>query len=137
MARVSGDGNSLLFGLRVPKLGNVVVRDVRDRDGRRLGRIIEPHNGTEIGVITAAQAATDRMYAEFSAASNVQSRICATDSTGSPRWAVSPNFLDLAEVGTEEALYIWGGPGSGVRGGPSYPLCSQKCTGSQEGNPVV
>jgi hypothetical protein len=82
MATANGDRNSLLFNLRVPKLSNVVVRDVRDRDGRKLGRIIQPHNGTETGVVRAAQAATDRMYAEFSTASNIQSRICATDSTG-------------------------------------------------------
>jgi hypothetical protein len=79
MARANGDRNSLLFSLRVPELSNVVIRDVRDRDGRRLGGIVQPHNGTELGVVTAAQAATDRMYAEFSMASNVQSRICATD----------------------------------------------------------
>jgi hypothetical protein len=36
-----------------------------------------------LGVITAAQAATGRMYAEFSMASNIQSRICAT---GNPKW---------------------------------------------------
>jgi hypothetical protein len=137
MARTNGDRSSLLFDLRIPKLSKVVVRDVRDRDGHRLGRIVKPHDGTEPGVIAAAQAATERMYTEFSTSSNVQSRICATDSTGNPKWAVSPNFLHLAEVGTEEALYIWGGPGSAVRGEPSYPLCSQKCTGSQEGNPVV
>jgi hypothetical protein len=137
MARASGDRNSLLFDLRIPKFRNVAVREVRDRDGGQLGRVIQPHDGTEPGVITAAQAATDRMYAEFSTASNIQSRICATDSTGNPKWAVSPNFLHLAQVGTEEAKYIWGGPCSAVRGEPSYPLCSQKCTGSQEGIPVV
>jgi hypothetical protein len=137
MAAATGDRISLLFGLRVPKLSNVVVRDVRDREGRKLGRIIQPHNGTESGVITAAQTVTDRMYAEFSAASDIQSRICATDSSGNAKWAVSPNFLHLAEVGTDEARYIWSGPGSAVRAAPSYPLCTQKCTGSQEGNLVV
>jgi hypothetical protein len=85
MAGANGDRNSLLFNLRVPKLNNIVVRDVRERDGRKLGRIIQPHDGTEPGVITAARTATDRMYAEFSASSNIQSRICATDSTGSPK----------------------------------------------------
>jgi hypothetical protein len=50
---------------------------------------------------------------------------------------VSPNFLHLAEIGTEEALYIWGGPGGAVRPEPSYPLCSRKCTGCEEGYAVV
>jgi hypothetical protein len=93
VAMANGDRNSLLFNLRVPKLRNVVVRDVRDRDGRKLGRIVQPHNGTETGVFKAAQTATDRMYAEFSAVSNIQSRICATDSTGSPGQVISSTFF--------------------------------------------
>ena len=90
------------------KLTNVVVRNVRDRDGNKLGCVIEPHDGTEVGVIVAARVATDRMYAEYSEASNIESRICATDVSGKPKWAVPPNFLHLAEIGTEEASYIWG-----------------------------
>jgi hypothetical protein len=62
----------------MPKLRNVVVRDARDRDGFKLGTVIEPHDGTEAGVIAAARVATDRMYAEYSTASNIGSRICAT-----------------------------------------------------------
>lgn len=136
MARPNDDKDYLLFNYR-PKLKNVVIRDVRDRDGRRLGTIIQPHNGTEPSVITAAQAATDRMYAEFSMASNIQSRICATDSTGDPTWAISPNFLHMAEIGTNESVCIWGGECSDIQAERSYPLCSQKCTGSQEGNTVI
>lgn len=89
-------------------LANVVVRDVRDRDGVKLGRVVEPHEGTEAGVVAAAQRASERMWVEYSDASNVESRICATDASGRVRWAVSPNFLHIAEVGTEEAAYIWG-----------------------------
>jgi len=100
-------GNSLLFNFQMTR-ANVVIRDVRDRDGRRLGRITASHDGTTDGVIAAARAATDRMYAEYSTASNIESRICATDEGGKPRWAVSPNFLHLAEAGTDEASYIWG-----------------------------
>ena len=93
---------------RVSSLRNVVVRDVRDRDGFKLGRLIEPHDGTESGVIAAAQRASERMFAEYFDASNVESRICATDTSGKLKWAVSPNFLHLAELGTDEADYIWG-----------------------------
>jgi hypothetical protein len=92
------------------KFRNVVIRDVRDRDGYKLGKLIEPHDGTEAGVIAAARVATDRMYAEYSTASNIVSRICATDANGKLKWVVSPNFLHLAEVGADEASYIWGGP---------------------------
>ena len=90
------------------KLTNVVIRDVRDRDGRKLGRLIEPYDGTESGVIAAAQRISDRMFVEYSDASNIESRLCATDASGKPKWAVSPNFLHIAEVGTDEASYIWG-----------------------------
>jgi hypothetical protein len=89
-------------------LRNVVVRDIRDRDGCKLGRLIEPHDGTEGGVIAAAQRISDKMFTEYSDASNIESRICATDASGKLRWVVSPNFEHLAEVGTDEADYIWG-----------------------------
>jgi hypothetical protein len=71
--------NSLLLSLRARKLRNVVVREVRGQESYILGRIFQPHDGTEAGVIAAAQTATDRMYAEFATASNSESRICATD----------------------------------------------------------
>ena len=91
-------------------LANVVVRDVRDRDGVKLGRIVEPHDGTEAGIMSVAQKLSERMFAEYSDACNVESRICATGADGKVKWAVSPNFLHLAVAGTEEASYIWGGP---------------------------
>jgi len=87
---------------------NIVVRDVRDRAGNKIGTVVEHHDGTEAGVIAAAQRATDRMYAEYSEASNIQSRIGATDGTGNPMWSVSPNLQHIAQIGTDEARYIWG-----------------------------
>jgi hypothetical protein len=84
MAIKNNDRNSLSLDERAPKLKNVVVREVRDRESYILGRIVQPHDGTEAGVIAAAQAATHRMYSEFATASNGESRICATDSTGNP-----------------------------------------------------
>lgn len=86
----------------------LVVRDVRDRNGNRLGLIVEPHDTTESGIIAAAQRATDQMSAEYPEASNIQSRIGATDATGRPKWSVSPNFQHIAEIRTVEASYIWG-----------------------------
>ena len=85
MAAVKGGRNSLFFDLRVSRLSNVVVREVRDREGHKLGTVVETHDGTESCVIAVAQAATDRMYTEFSTASNIQSRICATDSSGNAK----------------------------------------------------
>jgi hypothetical protein len=93
---------------------DVVVRDVRDRNGNKLGTMVEPHDSTEAGVIAAAQRATDRMFAKYPEASNIQSRIGATDATGRPKWSISPNFKHLAEIGTDEASYIWGDVASHV-----------------------
>jgi hypothetical protein len=71
----------------VDSLANVVVRDVRDRDGVELGRVVEPHEGTEAGIVAAAERASERMWVEYSDASNVGSRIRATDASGRVRWA--------------------------------------------------
>jgi hypothetical protein len=87
---------------------NIVVRDVRDHAGKKIGTVIEHHDGTEAGVISAARRATDRMYTEYPEASNIQSRIGATDGSGNPMWSVSPNFQHIAQIGTDEARYIWG-----------------------------
>lgn len=87
---------------------NVVVRDVRDRNGNRLGTIVEPHDTTEDDIVAAAERATHRMYEEYPEASNIQSRIGATDATGRLKWCVSPNLKHIAEIGTDEASYIWG-----------------------------
>jgi hypothetical protein len=87
---------------------NTVVRDVRDSDGNKMGTVIETYDGTEAGVIAAAKRATERMYAEYPGACNIESRIGATDENGRPKWTISPNFRHLAEIGTNEARYIWG-----------------------------
>jgi len=89
-------------------LRNIVVRDVRDRNGISLGTIVARHDGTVAGIIAAAQGVTDRMYADYPDASNIESRIGATDKTGKPKWSISPNFNHLAEIGTDEAANIWG-----------------------------
>jgi hypothetical protein len=87
---------------------NVVVRDLRDSNGNRMGTVIEPHDGTEAGIISAAQRVTNLMYTEYPEASNIESRLAATDATGRLKWSISPNFQHLAEIGTDEARYIWG-----------------------------
>lgn len=93
----------------MPKLIRVVVRDVRDRNSFRLGKLTEPHDGTEAGIVAAARTLTERMFSEYFDASNVESRMGATDDAGNLKWAISPNFAHIAEIGTDEASYIWGG----------------------------
>lgn len=87
---------------------NIVVRDVRGRGGISVCVIVARHDGTAAGIIASARKITYRMYADYPEASNIQSRIVATDDTGKPRWSISPNFLHLAEIGTDEAAFIWG-----------------------------
>lgn len=87
---------------------SVVVRDVRDRSGARLCILVARHDGTVSGITTAARQVTDRMYADCPDASNIESLIVATDDTGKPKWAISPNFSHLGEIGTDDAAYIWG-----------------------------
>ena len=86
---------------------NVVIREVRDSNGDLLGTVIEHHDGTPAGIIAAAVSASEQMFTNYPDASNIQSRIGATDVEGSLRWSISPNFRYLAEVGTDEAEYIW------------------------------
>jgi hypothetical protein len=87
---------------------NIVVRDVRDRNGMRLAALAAHHDGTAAGIVSTARRLTDRMYAEFPEASNIESRIAATDNVGKPNWVISPNFNHLAEIETDEAAFIWG-----------------------------
>jgi len=90
---------------------------VRDRDGNLLGTIINRHDGTAAGIIAAARIASEQMYLDYPEASNIQSRIGATDADGVLRWSISPNFRHLAEIGTDQAEYIWTGElTKGLRG---------------------
>ena len=91
------------------KTRNVVVRDVRDGQANRLAIIVERYDGTEVGLIEASRRATARMHEMHPEASDIQSRIAATDLTGTVRWSVSPNLLHIAEMGTDEAEFIWCG----------------------------
>ncbi len=80
---------------------NIVIREACDRDGVVLGHLVASHDGTPEGIVAAARRATQRMFDTFADASNVNSRIIATDTTGRPRWSVSPNFAVLEELAVE------------------------------------
>ncbi|MCL4198915.1 MAG: hypothetical protein KJZ69_15615 [Phycisphaerales bacterium] len=77
---------------------NVVIREACDRDGIVLGHLVASHDGTPEGIVAAARRATQRMFDAFTDASNVNSRIIATDASGRPRWGVSPNFQVIEEL---------------------------------------
>ena len=87
---------------------NLVIREVRDREGVRLGTVMEPYDSTVEGMIEAARVASERMFTVFPDSSNIQSRMCATDDAGKAKFSISPNFLHVAEVGTDEARYTLG-----------------------------
>jgi len=40
--------------------------------------------------------------------SGIQSRLLASNEHGRPAYAISPNFLHIAEIGTSESRYIYG-----------------------------
>ncbi len=77
---------------------NVVIREACDRDGVVLGHLVASHDGTPEGIVAAARRATARMFDAFADASNVNSRIIATDAGGRLRWRVSPNFAVIEEL---------------------------------------
>jgi hypothetical protein len=77
---------------------NVVIREACDRDGVVLGHLVASHDGTPDGIVAAARRATQSMFSAFADASNVSSRIIATDASGRPRWSVSPNFAVIEEL---------------------------------------
>ena len=77
---------------------NVVIREACDRDGIVLGHLVASHDGTPEGIVAAARRATARMFDAFADASNVNSRIIATDTSGIARWSVSPNFQIVEEL---------------------------------------
>jgi len=77
---------------------NVVIREACDRDGIVLGHLVASHDGTPEGIVAAARRATARMFDAFAEASNVNSRIIATDASGIARWSVSPNFAVIEEL---------------------------------------
>lgn len=88
---------------------NMVIRAVRNRDGRKIGTIMRTFDGTKEGMIRAAEEIRAEMFAEYPDACNVESRIGARDSKGR-YWAISPNHQHIAEIGTAEARYIFGAP---------------------------
>jgi hypothetical protein len=88
-------------------LPSSIVVLARDYAGRRLGVVVEPHDGTADGIRAAAGRA--QAFADLALdASHVQSLIAATDETGTLRWIVSPNLVHVAMAGTTEARDIYG-----------------------------
>jgi hypothetical protein len=88
---------------------NLVIREVRDNCGFSLGTMYEPYDGTEEGAIAIARHfAPDHMLERFPSASNIESKIGATDGHGRLKWAISSNFEHIAEISTDEALNVWG-----------------------------
>jgi len=106
---------------------NVVVRDVRDKEGNKLGTITEPYDGTEQSARSAAERISNSMFEQYPDASNIESRIGATDASGKPKWTISPNFRHIAEIGTDQARYIWGEIGAApVKESPAIKAFKEK-----------
>lgn len=84
-----------------------VIRELRDFDGKFITVICKPHNGDFEDMLESTKDIEKEMHYIYEA-SHVNSRILATDESGKPKWAISPNLLHIAEIGTDEAQYIWG-----------------------------
>ena len=103
MSKAFADETKKELGRRIEVVGCrplAVIRQVQDRAGHVLGYIAAKHDGTPVGMITAAKAVTDRMFWVFDDASNINSAIIATDASGVPRWMISPNFRFITEIET-------------------------------------
>ena len=91
---------------------NMVVMGVRDRDGNKLGDILEKHDGTKEGIHAAGVRAFYRMDDEFSGeGSGIQSLIGATDENGKPAWAVFPQAKAenrVLPIDSRQARGMWG-----------------------------
>ena len=77
----------------------MVFREVVSMEGHDLAVIGGPYDGTLEDAVEVAKKITRQMFAEYPEASNGESRIRVTDSTGKARWRVSPNFKHVDEIG--------------------------------------
>ncbi len=87
---------------------NHVVAEVRDMDGQLLGYEHEPHDGTPDGIRAANQTLRDRLEDIHPTWSNIATRTGATDASGHPAWAVSPNSRNMYPTGSREAKDLLG-----------------------------
>lgn len=87
---------------------NTVSMVVRDNYGQELGRIHEPHDGTDQGMKAAANKLTERAENEFSDWSNMQSTTGASDHTGTPKFVISPNRNHVNPIETDAGKYSLG-----------------------------
>ncbi len=103
---------------------NTAVMQVRDRDGNHVGYVEEAYDGSMNGLGEAARKLNNRASMEFGEDfSGVQSRTLASFSGDT--FVVSPNGMDAAPVGSDEAKYIAGdlskAPKSRPRAGGATP----------------
>lgn len=86
---------------------NNVFVDARDYNANRIGVYCMGHDGSEEDMVNTARKLIGELgnYVEYS---GIQSRLLASDEHGKPAYAISPNFLHIAEIGTPESRYIYG-----------------------------
>ena len=78
---------------------NMVFREVVSREGYDLGIIGASYDGTLEDAVRVAKEISARMFDEYIHASNGESRIRVTDSTGKAKGRISPNFRHVDEIG--------------------------------------
>ena len=82
---------------------NCVVRQARDRGGVVMGLFVERHDGTEAGILEAAQRLANRLFEDFPDACNVNSLAVATDENGRAIWEVAQSCQRLTRVNIDGA----------------------------------
>ena len=82
---------------------SMVIRDVCDHHGNHIATLIHRYDGTPDIAAAAAEAIDRHMSLYYPEASDVKSRIVATDETGQVRWAISPDGKRVEAVRDEES----------------------------------
>jgi len=77
---------------------NLVIRQVCSRYGEAFDHLVERHDGSPESMVAAAERVSRRMFELYDDASNINSRLVATDERGLPRWTISPNFRVITEL---------------------------------------
>lgn len=117
---------------------NTVYLEVVAMSGQKLSIVSVPHDGTIESIREGAKATRNEAFAMFPDASNAGSRSMATGPDGKAAWAISPNFLYISPVGSDDAAYILGdvsrAPPANVKSLISYlSFAGYTLTGTLEG----
>ena len=91
--------------MKLPKLSErrlKVIRDVCDYRGNHIATLTHRYDGSEDIAKAAAEAIDRHMSLYYPEASDVGSRIVATDEAGDVKWAISPDGRRVTAAGEKD-----------------------------------